>query len=243
MTRKLYYHDSYTQRFAAKIIASDDSRCALDATAFYPGGGGQPADTGRLFANGQEYFVKDCVEDSDGLIWHYIGADLPEGLAVEGLVDWDRRFTFMKYHTLLHIVNAIVLRDYQGLITGAQIGSEHSRIDFNVKSFDKSVLVELEKRIGCVIQQDIRVTSRIITETEFQKKPEFVRTLTVKPPVVDGKIRVVDIGRFDSQACGGTHVKRTGEIGDCRITKFDNKGRNNKRLYLTLRNQAPERGA
>lgn len=156
------------------------------------------------------------------------------GEAARGRLDWHRRYALMRHHTLLHIVNAVVLADYSGLITGVQIGEDQSRIDFALREFGRGRIPALETRINEVIARGLVVDASVIEEAEFRSRPELVRTATVAPPVVDGLVRVVRIEGFDAQACGGTHVRNTRELGACRILRFDNKGRENKRLYLAL---------
>jgi len=256
-THRLYLEDAYLAEFAARVEAADAGGLALSATAFYPGGGGQPPDTGTLEIGGATYRVTEVRPDDEGTIWHVVertgGAscpadgppadllphpvDLPRhvGSTAAGRIDRSRRYDFMRHHTLLHIVNALVLADYGGPITGVQIGEEKSRIDFRIEGFDPQRVVELETRINDIITRDLAVDSYVMDEAEFRTRPELVRTAVVAPPVVDGRVRVVSIEGFDAQACGGTHVSSTGEIGGCTVLRTENKGRNNKRLYLALR--------
>ena len=175
------------------------------------------------------WFIVDFLDLSAGQ-----ARDGNDGAAVRGRIDWPRRCALMRHHTLLHIVNAVVLTRYGGLITGVQIGEEKSRIDFRLEGFDRDRVAELETRINEVIGRDLAVDAGVIDEAEFHARPELVRTAVVGPPVVDGRVRVVTIDGFDAQACGGTHVRSTGELGACTILRTENKGKNNKRLYLTL---------
>ena len=236
MTRKLYLDEPYRSDFVTQVTAMDSGWAALGETAFFTGGGGQPADTGFLQVKGGRYLVTEVREDAEGLIWHQV--DRAEiggvGAAVRGEIDWSRRYAFMRHHTLLHIANAVVLADHGGLITGVQIGEETSRIDFSLDGFGREQTRALEERINQVIARGLRVDAHVISEDEFRSRPELVRTASVAPPVVGGKVRVVRIEGFDAQACGGTHVRNTRELGECRIARFDNKGKSNKRFYLTL---------
>jgi len=237
MTEKLYLIDPQMARFETTIVRVSGEDYELSATAFYPGGGGQPGDIGKLVAGDREYTVTQIKKDENGTIWHTAGSGMAAGATVTGSLDWPRRYALMKNHTLLHIVNAIMLNDYSGLITGVQIGEEQSRIDFMVDGFSRDELPILEDKINDVIRRDLPVSATVITEEEFRQRPELIRTAVALPPVENGRIRIVAIEGFDAQACGGTHVRTTGELGRCRITKFDNKGKNNKRLYLALQNQ------
>jgi misacylated tRNA(Ala) deacylase len=140
----------------------------------------------------------------------------------------------MRAHALMHVVNTVARDRYGGVITGVQLGPERSRIDFRLGSFGREQVPELEAGVGEVLARDLAVTSTVISEEEVRRRPELVRTLEVKPPVIDGAVRIVEIAGFDAQACGGTHVHRTGEVGRRRIVKFDNKGKDNKRFYWEL---------
>ena len=213
---------------------------ALSETVFYPGGGGQPSDTGLLEVLGLEHRVAEVRQDERGHVWHRCGedgrgAEVVVGAVAGGHLDWARRYVFMCHHTLLHIVNAVVLTDYSGLITGVQIGEEQSRIDFALLEFGRGQIPGLEARVNEVIARGLPVDACVISEAEFHDRPDLVRTASVAPPVEGGAVRVVRIAGFDAQACGGTHVRNTCELGECRILRFENKGRQNKRFYVELR--------
>lgn len=232
MTQRLYLGDSYLREFDSAVVACADGWCRLEATAFHPGGGGQPCDRGQLVVAGEALPVAAVREDDDGtVIWHGVERALPPGAIVRGVLDWEHRYAVMRHHALLHVVNTIALRDFGALITGAQIGAERSRIDLKLTDFGRDRLADFEARVNAVIARDLPLSASTIGEDEYRRRPELIRTLNVRPPVVDGGVRIVEIAGFDVQACGGTHVHSTGEIGRARLTKFDNKGRDNKRLY------------
>jgi len=234
VTDKLYLDDPYLREFEAEVLGSSDGWCTLSRTAFYPGGGGQPPDRGELRLRDGVAQVSAVREDEAGRVWHCLGRDLPAGEAVRGALDWPYRHALMRHHGLLHIVNTVARAELDGVITGAQIGPDRSRIDFKLPSFSREQVPELERRVNEVITSDLPLTSQVIGEEEFRRRPELVRTLNVLPPVVDGAVRIVMIAGFDAQACGGTHVHRTGEIGRARVAKLDNKGRDNRRFYWEL---------
>ncbi|MCJ7797443.1 MAG: alanyl-tRNA editing protein, partial [Thermoleophilia bacterium] len=190
--------------------------------------------TGLLEVLGLEHRVAEVRQDERGLVWHLCGAEVAVGIKAAGRLDWPRRYAFMRHHTLLHVVNAVVLTDYAGLITGVQIGEEQSRVDFALREFGREQIPALEARVNEVIARGLPVDAGSVSEAEFRERPELVRTATVAPPVVGGAVRVVRIGGFDAQACGGTHVRNTRELGECRILRFENKGKQNKRLYVGL---------
>ena len=234
MTPRLYLEDPYLREFDAEVVAVLEGACALSRTAFFPGGGGQPPDRGVLLVRGETLAIGSVREDDTGRIWHEVGRALAPGEGVRGSVDWPYRYALMRHHGLMHVVNAVAREHYAGTITGVQIGPDRSRIDFKLSGFGREQLPELEARVNEAIRRDLPVRSSYVTEAEFRSRPELVRTLNVLPPVVDGKVRVVEMAGFDAQACGGTHVHSTSEIGATRIEKFDNKGKDNKRLYWTL---------
>jgi misacylated tRNA(Ala) deacylase len=236
---RLYLEDPYLRAFDAEVVACADGRCLLTRTAFFPGGGGQPADRGHLVLGGERLPVTQVHEDEAGAIWHELPRALDPGTAVQGELDWPYRYALMRHHGLMHVVNAVAREHYAGTITGVQIGPDRSRIDFKLSGFGREQLPELEARVNEVLRRDLPVRSSYVTEAEFRSRPELVRTLNVLPPVVDGKVRVVEMAGFDAQACGGTHVHSTSEIGATRIEKFDNKGKDNKRLYWTLAEASP----
>jgi misacylated tRNA(Ala) deacylase len=201
---------------------------------FYPGGGGQPHDRGRLIVRGDAVAVTAVREDADGVVWHGVGRDLPAGEAVQGVIDWPFRYAMMRHHGLMHVVNTVARERFGGAITGVQIGPDRSRIDFRLADFGRERLAEFEALVNAAIERALPISSSIIGEDEYRRRPDLVRTLNVLPPVVDGNVRIVTIAGFDTQACGGTHVHSTGEIGRVHLAKFDNKGKDNKRFYWAL---------
>lgn len=234
MTERLYLEDSYRREFEAEVLGSADGWCALTRTVFFPGGGGQPPDRGQLRAGAETLTVTDVREDGAGRIWHAVGRDLAAGVAVSGALDWPYRHALMRHHGLMHLVNTVARQLLGGIITGVQIGPERSRIDFRLGDFSRELIPELEARVNDVLARGLAITHLEITEEEFRRRPELVRTLNVLPPVIGGHVRVVAIESFDAQACGGTHVRSTSEIGAARVAKFDNKGKDNKRFYWEL---------
>jgi misacylated tRNA(Ala) deacylase len=238
VTARLYLEDPYLREFEAKVVESAGGWWALSRTAFFPGGGGQPPDRGQLVVEGDAVAVIAVRDDEAGRIWHQLGRDLRAGAAVRGILDWPYRHALMRHHGLMHVVNTVARELFGGVITGVQIGPERSRIDFRLEAFSRERIPELEQRVNEVLDRDLPVTSSTIGEEEYRRRPELVRTLDVLPPVVDGRVRIVEIAGFDAQACGGTHVHHTGEIGRACICKFDNKGKDNKRFYWELSAEA-----
>jgi len=231
---RLYLDDAYQRTFDAAVVAGDGDWCTLSQSAFYPGGGGQPADRGELVVGERRLPVTAVRDDDDGRLWHCVGCALACGDAVRGEVDWPFRFALMRHHALLHVVNTLARDRFGAVITGAQIGADKSRIDLRLGDFDRARLPAFEDEVNEVIARALPVVGKIVSEEEFRARPELIRTRDVLPPVVDGTVRIVEIVGFDAQACGGTHVHSTAEIGRARLVKFDNKGKDNKRLYWEL---------
>lgn len=234
MTIRLYLEDAYRREFDARVLASADGWWALSHSAFYPGGGGQPPDRGHLVVEGQPLAVTEIREDEDGRrLWHRVGREAAEGTPARGVLDWPRRYALMRHHALMHVVNTVAARHFDGVITGVQLGPDRSRIDFRLPAGSQAAN-ELEARVNQALAESRVITSTVIPESEFRARPDLIRTLNVQPPVVDGRVRIVTIADFDTQACGGTHVHNTTEIGRALISTRENKGRNNKRFYWTL---------
>lgn len=232
MTRELFREDSYLKACAAKIAASGPDGVVLDATVFYPMGGGQPGDTGALvLADGTRLAVTDTRKSEAGIL-HVLapGSAAPAiGAEATAEIDWDRRHKHMRMHTCLHLLCAAIPAG----VTGGQIGAERSRLDFDPGEviFDRAAIEETLNRL---IAEDHPVRPRWIDETELDATPELVRTMSVKPPRGAGKIRLLDVAGVDLQPCGGTHVARTGEIGRVVVEKIESKGKRNRRVVVAL---------
>ncbi len=236
MTQDLFREDAYLRDCTATVAASSAAGIALDQTIFYPTGGGQPGDTGKLRWNGGETRIEETRKSDDaGDIVHVPedGADLPPpGAQVTAVIDWDRRHRLMRMHTCMHLLGAII----DGEITGGQVGDGKGRVDFNLPdtSIDKDALGAALNRL---IEENHPVSASWITDEELLARPELIKTMSVKPPVSAGRVRLMRIGdSVDLQPCGGTHVARTSEIGRVEIGKIENKGRQNRRINLRLAN-------
>lgn len=238
----LFRTDPYLQQTAAIVTASGAEGIRLDRTIFYPLGGGQPGDSGMLRWAGFELPVIDARKDKTGSAGEDVlhipppGALLPApGTQVELSLDWPRRYAYMRMHTGLHLLSALL----PGIaVTGGQVGAEKSRLDFDLPAgqLDKDELAEALNRL---IREDHAVTERWISDAEMAEQPELVRTMSVKPPTGYGKVRLLAIGDgVDLQPCGGTHVRHTGEIGPVTIVKVENKGKQNRRIIIVLQSQS-----
>lgn len=230
----IFREDAYARTCTATVTGVDERGIRLDRTVFYPTGGGQPGDTGVLRFDGAELRIVDSVKGEGGPddVIHVPepGAALPApGTAVEGEIDWDRRHRHMRMHTAMHVLCAVI----PGSVTGGQIGADKSRLDFNVpsESLDKDTIAA---RLNELIAADTPVTTDWITDEEMASKPELVRTMSVKPPTGSGRVRLLNVEGVDLQPCGGTHVRRTGEIGRVEVVKIENKGKQNRRVVIAL---------
>ncbi len=204
---------------------------------FYPGGGGQPPDMGHIITGDGEMTVLDVRSEAGG-IWHHVDRPGRLGARITCRIDWNYRYALMRHHALLHIVNTIALRRYRGLVTGALIRPDLSRIDVAMQGFDRTLLPALEAEVNEVLDGNLPIRATTVAAAELRVRPDLIRTRSTLPPVDEGSVRVVEIEGFDAQACGGTHVHSTGEIGRAFIADFANKGRHNKRLYWRIEPEA-----
>ncbi len=232
MTEHLYGDDAYVRSCEAAVTASGAGGVELDRTVFYPRGGGQPGDTGRLAWTGGEAAIIDAVKgETAGSVLHVLGEGAtppPPGERVTATLDWDRRHRLMRMHTCLHLLSAVL--DYP--VTGGQVGDGKGRLDFDIPEaiLDKE---EITTSLNGLVEADHRVEQEWISDKELAAQPELVKTMSVKPPAGVGRVRLMRIGGdVDLQPCGGTHVKSTGEIGAVRVRKIEKKGRQNRRVSI-----------
>ncbi len=244
MTELLYQTDSYVKEFHARVIAVDaaGSRVALDRTAFYPGGGGQPNDVGTLqmhvfsATETPEVAVPVAAVKKEGdLVWHTLNGVLPqEGAAVTGAIDWVRRYKLMQTHTALHILCGVVYRDYGALVTGGNMDPGQGRMDFEFATMRGELVAEIEARCAAEIAaaRDVRV--KILPRAEAFQIPDLIRTKINLLPEGIQEVRTVEIVGLDLQADGGTHVANTREVGKIKVTDYKSKGAINKRIYIEV---------
>jgi misacylated tRNA(Ala) deacylase len=232
MTERLFEQDAYLRECAATVVAADDDGIVLDRSVFYPLGGGQPGDRGHLeFSAGGRIDIVDTRKGEAGTIRHIPaeGAELPSpGEEVRAVIDWDLRYRHMRMHTCMHLVGAVIPHG----VTGGNISAAKSRLDFDMEeTLDKEAVTAA---VNALIAEDHEVRSRWITGDELRAQPELVRTMSVSPPMNAGRIRLLEIPGVDLQPCGGTHVRRTGEIGPIRVSKIEKKGRHNRRVNIVF---------
>lgn len=234
MTELLYLADSYLREFTASITDVAGGAVELDRTAFYPRGGGQQADEGALVVAGDEYRVLEVYKEA-GRVWHKLDRQpLPAGSQVTGTVDWPRRYAMMRYHSALHVLCGVIFQQFGVLVTGCQIYPDRARIDFALQDLSKERIALIERESNRVIEADLPVNTRILPRAEALQIPDLIRTQINLLPAEIQEVRVVEIVGLDLQADGGTHVRRTGEIGTLRVTKTENKGKINERLEIVL---------
>lgn len=226
----LFIEDSYLKDFDATILNIDSNKIILDRTAFYAKSGGQPGDIGKIILNGKEINIIDTVYDNKQNILHVCenSNDLKIDEKIKGKIDWNIRYKHMRMHTALHLLCSLIPYD----VTGGQISYEKSRLDFNAD--DKIEKEEIENKINKLVEDDHEISYQWIKLEELDNQPDLVRTMSVKPPRTNNEIRLVKIGSIDLQPCGGTHVRRTKEIGSIRIGKIENKGKMNRRVNLSI---------
>lgn len=232
MTELLYQTDSYLKEFDALVIASfpDEKAVALDQTAFYPGGGGQPHDLGTL--DGLKVVkVRKAGED----VLHILDGNLPEvGTKVHGVIDWDRRYKLMRTHTALHVLCGTVFRDYGALVTGGDMEPLKGRMDFEFERLQKELVGVIEAAANREVQAGREVRVKILPREEAFKIPDLIRTKINLLPEGIQQVRTVEIVGLDLQADGGTHVINTSEVGQIRVTDYKSKGAINKRIYIEV---------
>lgn len=232
VTECLYLADAYLTNSKATVVAVAADGIVLDKTVFYPRGGGQPGDTGVLEReDGSEVRIADTRYGTDREILHVPDPDFESpspGEQVVARIDWDRRFRHMRMHSALHFLGVALPFG----VTGGSIGETHSRLDFDMaEPVDKA---DVGARLNALIGEDHQIETIWTDWEELDRRPELIRTMSVKPPRIASKIRLLKIADLDLQPCGGTHVRHSAEIGRVTITKTEKKGSRNRRVYLEL---------
>ena len=235
MTEALYMKDSYLKNWHTKVISvKDDKYIVLDKTAFYPKGGGQPCDEGYLIKDGEKFKVV-YVGKFSGEISHEVEKPgLKEGDLVKCEIDWERRYTYMRYHTACHLVSNLLFKRANAKITGNQIELDKARMDFSMEDYSPEKLHTYVNEANEIIQKNLPVTIGYLSREEVLQKPELAR-LAIGLPKNIKEFRIIKIGDIDEQVDGGTHVKNLNEIGKIEFLKTVNKGKNNRRLYFVLK--------
>jgi misacylated tRNA(Ala) deacylase len=232
MVEDLFRQDAYIKEADATVTAVEERGVRLDRSIFYPTGGGQPGDTGLLRWDGGEARIVDSIKADGGDVLHVLAPDAPRpevGTTVHTVLDWERRHLHMRMHTALHVMSAVI----KGNVTGGQVGADKSRLDFNLEG-EVPTKEWVTEEVNRLIALDRPVTQQWVTDEELTSRPELVKTMSVRPPMGAGRVRLLSIEGVDLQACGGTHVARSGEIGRVECIKVENKGKMNRRFIIAL---------
>jgi Ser-tRNA(Ala) deacylase AlaX len=244
MTKTLYLEDSYMRECDAGVVEVIEARgMVLDQTVFYPRGGGQPGDTGKMTITSgpganRELRVVNVLK-KDGKIIHELEAGAQEaGIAVGSRVhlvlDWERRYCHMRMHTAAHVLAATMHREIGVLITGNEIGADKTRFDFNTENFDRALFDAIVKKANDSLSHDVELKIYTLPREEAMKIPGVVKLANALPPSIT-QLRIVEIPGIDTQADGGTHVKNLKEVGQIELLKLENKGKTNRRIYFALK--------
>lgn len=238
MTTLLYQTDSYLRSFDATIVelAEEDHGIILDQTAFYPGGGGQPPDYGKLIMEKKDYTVKRAHKQGKNVI-HLIEDEtlLPEiNTSIQGEIDWNRRYRLMRTHTAMHILCGVIFRDYGASVTGGSMDPLKGRMDFEFETMRKELVEAIEIAVNEEVGKTRPVKIAVLPREEAFQIPDLIRTKINLLPEGIQQVRVVEIEGLDIQADGGTHVNNTAEVGQMRIVDYKSKGKINKRIYVEL---------
>ncbi|MFZ9858285.1 MAG: alanyl-tRNA editing protein [Roseiflexaceae bacterium] len=227
-TERIYLQDDQCMQVTTVVTAVVPGMFATAASPFFVGGGGQPIDTGWVDATP----ITTITVDEHDTIWHHSDALMHVNQSVLLAVDSTHRAVVSRYHTALHILNTLALERYNAWLTGAAITLAYGRIDLAIEQIDAAMIADLQVNMNAVIAANHAVRAYSISPEEFAQRSDLLRTINVRPPVYQGSMRVVEIEGFDAQACGGTHVRQTLDIGPCEIYKTENKGKQNKRIYV-----------
>lgn len=247
MTTETYWKDAYQQKAVATVQKVENERFAvLDESIFYPQGGGQPGDKGTITQT-QRYCeaavmkqrtltfqVQNTKRRGEEIVLELDQAGIQPTLTVECTLDWKRRYALMRMHTSAHILAKVIFDATGSLITGNQLEEEQSRMDFNVAEFSRETAENYIQKTNEIIRQKLSVTVEFLPYEKAIARPELFRLKDVLPKNIP-ELRIVSIGQFDVQADGGTHVKNTSEIGKLELTKTENKGKENRRMYWQLK--------
>jgi misacylated tRNA(Ala) deacylase len=228
-TELLYLRDAYLSEFQATVIDARDGAVALDRTAFYPTGGGQPNDTGTLGG----LPVTDVGKEGD-VVWHSIDGSLDVGSTVEGVIDWERRHELMRTHTALHVLCGVIWNEWHVPVTGGNMEPLSARMDFEFDPLPEGFGPRVEELVNAELAADRPIEVSFLPRSTAVMDEDLIRTKVSMIPETVPEIRVVDIVGLDKQADGGTHVRSTGEVGRIRVVKTESKGKGNKRIRLEV---------
>jgi misacylated tRNA(Ala) deacylase len=234
MTEPLYHTDAYLKEFDAVAAAVEGRALALDRTAFYPGGGGQPSDAGTLADDARTWKVTR-VRKAGADVWHELDGEPPAvGTSVHGAIDWERRYKLMRTHTAMHILCGVIFRDYGASVTGGNMEPLKGRMDFEFETMRQELVREIEEKINVEVAAARPVRVKILPRAEAFQIPDLIRTKINLLPEGIAEVRTVEIEGLDLQADGGTHVANTREVGRIRVVDYKSKGKINKRIEVVV---------
>ena len=235
MSEQLFLKDAYLKEFGSRVAMISRREVILEKTAFYPGGGGQPADKGTLGAGPIRASVVDARREGDNIV-HVLDAPIPDTvLELRGELDWERRYAHMRYHTALHVLSSVIFKSFDAKVTGGQMRETRARMDFSFPGeWTTGVVAEIEHLTNEALFEERPIRAYELSREEALKNPDLIRTEAHLLPERVETVRVVEIESIDAQADGGTHVANTREVGRLEITGHKSKGRQNKRLEFVL---------
>ncbi len=236
MTEELFLGDAYLREFEARVVDLNGREVVLDKTAFYPGGGGQPADKGTLGIGPVRASVVDARREGGGIV-HVLDIVIPDTVReLNGELDWERRYAHMRYHTALHALSGIIWKAFGAKVTGGQMRPDRARMDFSFPGeWTADIVGEIERLTNEALNEERPVRVYELPREEALKTPQLIRTQVNLVPERVRTVRIVEIEGIDTQADGGTHVANTREVGELEITGHKSKGRQNKRVEFVLR--------
>ncbi len=237
MTKLFVMTDSYLKECDAMVVSVKDGKfIELDQTCFYPRGGGLPSDTGKIIVNGNGFRVVNVVKQ-DGAVYHELeipNREIKTGDQVHCVIDWERRYKLMRMHTAAHALVGIMNKEAGVLITGNQIETEQSRIDFNLENPTRELLEEYVRKTNEALKTNVEIKISFMPRDEALAIPGMVKLAGALPPEVK-ELRILEIPGIDVQADGGPHVKNTSDVGEMEFIRVDNKGKNNRRIYFKVK--------
>jgi len=236
VTEELFLWNSYVKSFETRVVKLDGREITLDRTAFFPGGGGQPADKGSLGIGPVGADVVD-VRREGGSVVHVLDRAIPDTVRdLKGTLDWERRYAHMRYHTALHVLSGVIWQNFEAKVTGGQMRADRARMDFSFPGeWTADVVGEIERLTNGALAEERQVRVYELERDEALANPDLIRTRVNLVPERVRRIRIVEIEGLDTQADGGTHVANTREVGEMGITGYKSKGRQNKRIEFVLR--------
>lgn len=234
MSDILCLRDSYLKECDAVVESAAGADIVLDKTVFYPRGGGQPSDTGRIVSeDGRGTTVIEVMKKGGKPVHHLQSPIFKEGDRVRCIIDWERRYLLMRMHTAAHVLAGTMHSKLGAQITGNQLGTDKTRFDFNLPEFDRGKFDLIVDEVNGLLRQDLELKIYSMPREEALRLPGMVKLANALPPAIT-ELRIVEIPGIDTQADGGTHVRNLKEVGEIKILKLENKGKDNRRIYFTL---------